>query len=472
VGLALTAVSVGCLLAVGLLGESVAVPPLGEGSPLPLRLDVDPGPWHVVALLALAYAAAAGATALGLLAVHRGWRPDGRRLLTAGALAVLALVLTPPFGSADHLSYAAYGRIALAGDDPYVEAPGEWRGGTDPVAGGVLEPWRWAPSVYGPVATAEHALAAALGGDSLAATVWWLSAFGGLAFVLTAMMLLRVAGADPAARARAVLLFGLNPLLLGAVVSGAHVDGLAVMFGVAGLVALRRSPLLAGVLLGCAVGTKLSCGLLGLAAVWGLRSQARLLLRLAVGAALVLLPGHAVAGSHAFDQVRRAARFVSLASPWHLLDDEADVLLGTAARPLIGLAALSLGALVTLALWRLLPPARSDDPLPRSVRAAVVLAGAWLLTSPYSLPWYDVMLWAPLALLPGSALDVLALVRTFSLALAYIPGLVALPDHVRTATLTWRGSITPWIGLALVVLVIAWSVTPQGDQRASRFGDP
>ena len=81
-------------------------------------------------------------------------------------------MFVPPMGSADHLSYAAYGRIAVAGDDPYVEAPNRWRGGSDPVAGAVEAPWRWAPSVYGPVATAEQGLASLVGGSSLHRPSW------------------------------------------------------------------------------------------------------------------------------------------------------------------------------------------------------------------------------------------------------------------------------------------------------------
>ena len=66
-------------------------------------------------------------------------------------------MLVPPSGSADHINYAAYGRIAAQGGDPYVEAPAEWHGGTDPVTRAVEPPWTRTPSVYGPVATAIQA---------------------------------------------------------------------------------------------------------------------------------------------------------------------------------------------------------------------------------------------------------------------------------------------------------------------------
>ncbi len=70
----------------------------------------------------------------------------------ACAAAVLA-AFVPPLGSADHLSYAAYGRIAAAGGDPYSVPPVDWAGGHDPVTSAVEPPWTRTPSVYGPVAT-------------------------------------------------------------------------------------------------------------------------------------------------------------------------------------------------------------------------------------------------------------------------------------------------------------------------------
>ena len=96
----------------------------------------------------------------GHLELHRADRGQYRRLLTA------------PIGSGDHTNYAAYGRIAMGGADPYVESPIKWRDGLDPVAGAVQAPWQDTPSVYGPVATAFQSLCSALGGDNLRDTVW------------------------------------------------------------------------------------------------------------------------------------------------------------------------------------------------------------------------------------------------------------------------------------------------------------
>ncbi|RJK94840.1 polyprenol phosphomannose-dependent alpha 1,6 mannosyltransferase MptB [Vallicoccus soli] len=468
--LALVGLSVLLTAAVGLLGPSVAVPDPGPGA-FPLHLAADPHPWLVTALHAGAVGTGAAGLALALRALRRGWRPDPRRLLAAGALAAAALALLPPLGSADHLSYAAYGRIAAQGGDPYADPPDAWRGGTDPVASAVEEPWRATTSVYGPVATAEQALASALGGAGLGATVTWLALLNAAAVVGAGVVLLRTARRDPVRRARAVLLWALNPLVLLLVVAGAHVDGLAVALGVAGLAALRRSPLLAGALLGAAAGTKASTLLLALAAAWAVRAAPRDLARLAAGGALVLLPAYALAGPHALDQLRAASRYVSLGSPWHLLEGTLDGALGSElSRPLIGLGAWALTALVALALARLVPAPPAADRVQSAARAGALLCGAWVLCAPYSLPWYDAALWAPLALLPASALDLVALLRTTGAALAYVPGRSVPGDAVHDAVLAWRSVVTPWLGLALLLLVLHLALRRPG--RPGRPGRP
>jgi hypothetical protein len=155
-------------------GDSAAVPGLGAGTWYP--------PWdaglglssaQVTVVLVIACLLGALAVGSGLLAVHRGARPTPRTVAVAALGAVILLTAVPPLGSADHLSYAAYGRIAAAGDDPYLVDPLQWRDGTDPVAGAIQPPWQHTHSVYGPVTTAAQATIAWLGHGSLRATVWF-----------------------------------------------------------------------------------------------------------------------------------------------------------------------------------------------------------------------------------------------------------------------------------------------------------
>src|SRR5690606_5469694 len=97
---------------------------------------------------------------LCLAAVRRGWSVRAFPLVSAGILAAVAFMLMPPVGSTDHLNYASYGRMAATGHDPYETSAAELP--HDPVAG-APEEWRTTPSVYGPLATGEQAVAAWIG---------------------------------------------------------------------------------------------------------------------------------------------------------------------------------------------------------------------------------------------------------------------------------------------------------------------
>jgi hypothetical protein len=467
VAIGLVAASVGLLLAAGLLGPSVAQPPLGPRRPHPpYSLFLQPDPWLVSGMVAAALVLGATAVAFGLHALGRGWAPDPRRLLAGAGVAVAVLMLVPPMGSADHLSYAAYGRIVVAGDDPYVEAPERWRGGTDPVAGAVEPPWRWAPSVYGPVATAEQGIASLVGGSSLHTTVLVVMLVNGVAFLATGLLLHRMLRGDRSRQVRAAVLWSLNPLLLYELVVGAHLDTVAVALGVAALAVVRRGidgVLGAGALVGAAVAVKLPLALFGGALVWSLRRSPRGLAALAGGALLVLVPSYLLAGPHVFDQLRRAATYVSLATPWRWALEPLATGVGEdpGRRIITGLAAV-VAVLLALVLFRALPGrdglARADL---EAARVACVLTIAWVVAAPYALPWYDALVWAPLALLPATRLDLLLLARTFVLALAYVPGrsVTFLPDGLREVTLGFRADVAPWLVLAVLLSVLVLAAT-------------
>jgi uncharacterized membrane protein YuzA (DUF378 family) len=489
--LAATAAGIGLLGLVGVLGDSAAVPGLGPATATPpWDTDAHAPAWQVTALGAAGYAFGAVAVLLGLRLVARGdpgLRPA--RLLVAGVVAAGLLTLVPPVGSADHLSYVAYGRIAAAGDDPYAVAPIEWHSGHDPVAGAVQPPWQRTPSVYGPVATALQALAAVAGHGSLRLTVWWWQLVCAMAFVVIALVVDRLAGPDPARRARAGLLWTLNPLLLGQLVLGAHLDVVAAAWGIAGLaVATRSRPgalgaLGAGALFGAAVATKAPYALFGLAAVWGLRrlprwELARAVVLGAAGALAVVVPAHAWAGPHVFDQLRTASRYTSLASPWRAVANVGDLVLGRGAVNAVATyLALGLAAVLAALLWqrrvRELPAGAAARPGADALRAALALTVAWALVAPYALPWYDAMVWAPLALVGPSLLDAVLAVRLLGLALAYVPGrVVGLTPPVEAVTLGVRTFAAPVLALAAVVVVVRWAARPSQALSASPAVSP
>ena len=311
------------------------------------------------------------------------WRPP----LVLGALALL----TGPFGSADHTNYAAYGRIVVQGGDPYLVPPEAWAGGLDPVTSAVEPPWTETVSVYGPFATALHALSSLLGGDSMRQTVWVWQVITVLGWLAVRWILLRTA----ADRGRVDMLWTANPLVFGVGVLGAHLDVVAAALALAALVVAARSPLVAGVLTGLAVSTKITFGLVGVAVLlgWLERDRARIQRRGAVyaaAAAAVVVPLHLWAGPHVFDQLGRARRSVSLATPWRLLVDWlTGPLPSSTVRSLVFAASVVLFALFAVMLARLTAGRAPATVVGAAVRWALVLSTAYALAAPYSLPWYD-----------------------------------------------------------------------------------
>ncbi|WP_337063305.1 hypothetical protein [Kineococcus sp. G2] len=457
-----------CWLAVAVAGPSAAVPGLGSGA-LPVDLGLRPSSALVSALLAVSVLAGGVALLTGLVAVGRGWRPRRLLLLAAAGAAVTALV--PPVGSADHLSYAAYGRIAALGADPYAQAPDAFAGGADPVASAVRDPWRSTTSVYGPVVTAVHAVTSLAGGESVRATVWcwqlvllvaWAAAAAGLHVALRG---------QPALRSRAHVLWTANPLLLTVGLGGAHVDVLAGAAAVGVLLLAPRYPFAAGAALGVAVGTKLPYGAVGagvLLAWWAARRGggpgALWLLRGVAGALVLLVPAHLWAGAHAYDQTRTASRYVSLATVWRPLVDAG------VPRSVLLPGTLALMAVVAVLWWPLLVGRGAALPFTpdrwRRCAAGVttVLALGYLLAAPYELPWYDVLLWGPLALVvpagvAGGWLERVVAVRLTLLALAYVPGLVdGMSPAVEAVTLGYRREVGPWVAWSALLTVLALGV--------------
>jgi len=476
------AVSISLVVVTGLLGPSAAQPPLPGRFALPWQLGLEASPWLVTALLVAAVGFGAAGLVIGLRAIASGWRLAQRTAVMAGVAAAVAMVVIPPMGSADVLVYAAYGRIASLGQDPYTTTANDLAAAGDPIGRAVERPWQDTPSIYGPVATGEQWLASRLGGTSMQATVWWLAAFTAIAFVLTGLLLLRLADDTAAARSRVLLLWWLNPLLLYEVVNGAHLDGIGIAFAVAALALIRRSPLGAGVLAGIAAAVKLSFGLYVLALAWALRRSMRSLVLLVTGALAVFVAAYATVGLDALDQARSASRRVSLAMPSRLLVGPLEAVLPNhVARDVI--AVLSWIAFAGLAAWLLSrtpfgrpietspagDPLDGSDPTHEAIRTAAALTLAWALTATYSLPWYDVAAWAPFALLAATPYDWLLIARTTMLSLAYIPGrVVDLPAGLDGLTRNLRGTVGPLAGIALLVFAVILARARTGPAQAPR----
>jgi hypothetical protein len=235
-GLAASAASFALTFAVAVAGPSLLEPALpGAGGQPPWSLAGHPSPYLMAVLTAAAVACGTAGLALTIAACRRGWAVTPAAVLVAGLVAATALALVPPFGSADHLSYAAYGRMVTTGHNPYTTTPAALARLGDPVARAVQD-WRHSPSVYGSLATGLQALASWIGGTSARLTVFVLSLLNLAAFGGTALLLHRLTRGNRARQLRAALLWAANPLLLQVLMAGAHVDSQAVVFVIAAAV--------------------------------------------------------------------------------------------------------------------------------------------------------------------------------------------------------------------------------------------
>jgi len=421
--LAAIGLSVALMVLVGVAGASAAVPAAPGTSGWPTFSGHLGLPDAAVTFLTWVMVLVGGAgLAAGLAAVQRGWRPRARNLIIGAVVAVVALIMVPPIGSTDMLDYAVYGRIAALGHCPYLMTPAQLRLSGDPIGAIAPVPWQHDPSVYGPLATVTERAASELGGTSVGLTLFWLKVWSGVAYLAIVAVLDRLLRADAGRRARAHLLWSVNPLMLLAVMAGGHVDGLAAAAGVAGLLALRRmdvrSGLLAGVLVGAAVAVKAPFALFGVGLAVAAYRYPRVLAAVGVGAAAVLVPSYLLVGGRPalVAQVKPGDAGVDLYEPWQLLYRALHWHHPSQRADLLGLVAAVL--LAALLLWRL-----PDGPpgLP-AIRPSLALSLAWLVASPQQRPWFDAMIFPLLAVMPATRLDWIALGRVVVGSIAELPG--------------------------------------------------
>lgn len=444
--------SVAVTVLIGLLGPSAMVPRLpGPSWQPPYSLDA-----HVSAHLVIAMGAAAIVLGgLGLAAALRSrWRPEPRWLLMAGCTAAGLLAFLPPSGSADHLNYAAYGRLVTLGQDPYAITPALLP--HDPVTGAVEE-WAGVTSVYGPVATAVQALASLVGGDSVRLTIFVMAAVNAAAFIGTALLLHRFARGDAGLQRRAALLWAANPLMIYHLAAGMHIDTLAIACMVAALTVRGAA---SGLLLGVGIGVKLNTGLVALGPAWELRRSPGRLAVVAGTATATVVAIYAVAGPHVLDQVSAASRKVSLATPWQLVKVGLQSLFGPGAYS----AWIQIGSLLLMVClaWLVLRALPADS----APAVAAVMVVAWLFAAPYALPWYDGLAFALLAMASWPALEGFMVARVVVLSLGYLPAREALrPEDLLWMKTLLRERVVPWTLLALTIALAWWAARAPGRAR-------
>jgi hypothetical protein len=516
-GLTLAAASYVFTAVTAALGPSLFEPALpGRAGQPPWSLTAHPSAYLVVALSGAAIIAATTGITFILSANKHGWLIPAAPLLLAGIAGALLLAFLPPIGSSDHLSYAAYGRMAVTGHNPYTTTPAMLARLGDPVARAVQD-WRHSPSVYGSLAVAVQALAATIGGTSVRLIVFVLSLVNVAAFAGTGLILHRLGRGDQNRQFRSAVLWTANPMLLLVLVAGAHIDSQAIVFGTAA-VALAVSGLrftgdrlarqvviaaVAGALIGLGFAVKVTTALigagiaLGLVLTWsragrpGQPGQPRrpgqpgrlaavlggLAAGFAAAAGVALIPW----GTAMFGPAVRGGSYTSIGSPWRAVRSGLRLIIGeSAAENVVKAGALLLAVVLLAMLVRYVartsgelactksaasPASPSSAEVPAAQvlipAAAFAFVFAWLLAWPYVLPWYDGLGWALLALLPASRFDWLMLARTAALAIGYLPARgIPLPAGLGWLETVVRTVVTPVALLTIVIVTIIWLCGP------------
>jgi hypothetical protein len=306
------------------------------------------------------------------------------------AVAVLwsaPLVLSPPLGSRDAYSYLAQGYLAANGLNPYMTTPDR---GSAALLAPVSSSWTDATSPYGPLFSLLTAGVTSATGEDYAVGLVVLRLLVVASYVAVAWLLVSLLGTGSHAARLGLILVVLNPLLLVHGLSGVHNEMLLLpLLASAALAARGRRFVLAGLLMGAAIGVKVTAAavlpFLLLLPVWpGWRRYAsRLAVATAAGAALLAtiggLGGFGV--SWVLAPVDSASRGSRLSLSTTLADvTEAWFPVAVPARPIITLGALALAAVAVL--WLLVH--RRREPLFSAGLAAIAVAAS----GPLLHPWY------------------------------------------------------------------------------------
>lgn len=454
-------------LNVGPAGESLLPPyyvPVvwGKGLGLPLP------EWVVVPVLWAGLILGATGLVIAWRATAAGWRPRIHLMFYLGVVLNLLTAIVPPLTSADVLMYAAYGRLQRQGLDPYSITPAEiFRQSFDPVLVWTERPWQDTPSVYGPIASASQWLANVLGGDSMHDVVFWLQLMAVIPFIVICAVMIKLAHGDAAVQTRSVLFTICNPLLIWSVVAGAHNEALTLVFAIVGLFFVRRSAFVTGLFIGLAGAVKVSLVFYGLAMVWGYRHDWRKVLALCAGALIPIALLYGLFAPQALFAAARNTGYISGGSwapwLWTALDWVLDEATARRITGWIGWAGmLVIGWMLSRVLpWSPVPgsavPAERD-PLTITVRTALILCTAWLITSPYTLSWYDLIAWVPLALMAPNRLDWLLTVRGTALSVAYVTGrTVGFSDFmIDVVSFVVRDVISTAVQWGVLIAVVHW----------------
>jgi hypothetical protein len=368
----------------------------------------------------------------GMLWAHsQGWRPDPRRLMLFSTVAVAVMACLTPVGSSDTASYAAYGRIAALGQNPYSPNALHWLAVHDPAYIRVVGyQWTHQPSVYGPVTTWIQSLAASIGGSSVQTTIWVLMILNAIVFLAVGWLLLKTSD-DPL---RATLFWTANPVLIQQLVGGGHFDTFVAAAAIAAIQLARRArgtwtDVLIGLLIGLGIGVKISGVLVALGLAWPLlyrREYLRTARIAAVAMATVALE-YSFYGLDALKPLFAGSQWVSLPSPWWFLKD-----IGTHLGADKGTLALVISCLWLVSMfvvaWLVYKQISAEQP--REVVGPFAMTYAWVIVSPWTFAWYTALPWVALTQVPRNRMTRWLTIVTVVLALWHSSGGWVPPGRV------------------------------------------
>ena len=140
-------------------------------------------------------------------------------------------------------------------------------------------------------------------------------------------------------------------------------------------------------------------------------------------------------------------------------------------------AVLAYGGLVVVAwmLTKVIPwtaapglPRGADprmDPLTIALRTALILSVAWLVTAMYTLAWYDLLAWMPLALAVASKLDRILLLRITLLSLAFVPGrVVDISAPLEWVATRMYDTVSPIVQIGVIISIVMWWKKPDREE--------
>jgi hypothetical protein len=365
----------------------------------------------------------------GMLWAHsQGWRPDPRKLLLVSAGVVAVMVSLTPVGSSDTASYAAFGRIAAQGGNPYTTSPAAFFPPHSPYLHVVGAVWKGQVSVYGPIATWVQRLAASIGGANVTTTIWVLMIFNGLVFIGVGWLLLKTSD-DPI---RATLFWVANPVLIQQLVSGGHLDTFAAAACICAIQVARRvsgmwGDVLTGVLIGLACGVKINAVLIAVGLAWPMlrRHEWMRTARITAVSLVTIAALYSGYGITALKPLVSGSKWVILPSPWRpfqaILHDLFGVPLGTVSL----LISLLWPIAMIVVAWFIYRRISSDQP--QEVVAPFALSFAWILVAPWVFPWYAALAWVALTQVPRNRMTRWLTIVTVLLALWHSGGGQGLP---------------------------------------------